>query len=263
MAQTVFSIQEYLDNASFPAFCKSFSKVFTTARKMNALPWPQYAELQVAPGTRLLKRVIRTENIKFVNLVMQYLDNIDAPLIDVAKFAGQDCPLRLPSRGYVTYQQRDANFFRQIDNEQKFCELMEYYVLHTVSETLRWIKGYPLGSPEAAALKFQKASHLRLAHHGRWDIMALFELRTGENQLDKPSTMEDTLWAVSRITLAGHSLQELPQTLQDSLPSSDDMSRRAQQVAESMIQTFVWWIIGLLVATEESNYIHVLRFSNV
>lgn len=50
---------------------------------------------------------------------------------------------------------------------------MQDYVLGTISEAVRIIVGASLDSAAAAALQFQKASHLCTAHHARWDILTL------------------------------------------------------------------------------------------
>ncbi|KAG6915313.1 hypothetical protein DXG01_012174 [Tephrocybe rancida] len=226
--KTIFTIQEYLASASLPAFRRSSTKVLSTARVQNALPWPQYPVLQKPPGTRTLHHTVRSENIKFVNLVQQYLYSISARRININNYLDEDCPLRLPSTGHVSYDRDDIKFFKQVDNEEQFITLMQDYVLRTVSESLRILRGHEHDSPAAAALQFQRASHLCVAHHGRWDILAvpgtlerpfpffIFLVSPSEfgiqdmlnfanprtfeerrvNELDRPVTMDQTLWAV-------------------------------------------------------------------
>ncbi|KAG6876290.1 hypothetical protein C0993_004269 [Termitomyces sp. T159_Od127] len=122
--------------------------------------------------------------------------------INAADYIDKDCPLRLASPRYVTYETEDIMFLKSIDNEQKFITLMQDYVLDTVSESLRAIRRYDLDSPQAAALRFKNASNLCTAHHARWDIFALLENADG-NKLNTPSNMYQTLWAVISDTCKG------------------------------------------------------------
>lgn len=92
---------------------------------------------------------------------------------NTADYVDKDCPLRLASPRYVTFETEDIMFLKSIDNEQKFVALMQDYVLDTVSESLRAIGNYALNSPQATALRFKEVSNLCTAHHARWDIFAL------------------------------------------------------------------------------------------
>ena len=93
--------------------------------------------------------------------------------LNTSDYIDKECPLRLASPRYVTYETDDVLFFKNIDNEQLFVALVQDYVLRTVSESLRTIQHHAPDSPEATALLFQNVSHLCPAHHARWDIFAL------------------------------------------------------------------------------------------
>ncbi|KAG6890503.1 hypothetical protein C0995_007702 [Termitomyces sp. Mi166 len=227
-SKTVFTIQEYLSGACLPTFRKSSTLYLTTAPEMRALTWPTYPELQKPRGTRSLNQIARSPNMQFLILAAVYFSSIQPIEFNIADYVGKDCPLRLASHGHVTYETDDILFFKRVDNEETFLALVEDYVLGTISESLRIIRRYPLESPEAAALRFQRASNLCPAHHARWDIFAMsgtpelpfpffvfvvspeeFGIRdmmeftdprwlenADGNQLNTPSNMRQTLWAV-------------------------------------------------------------------
>ncbi|KAG6878222.1 hypothetical protein C0992_008437 [Termitomyces sp. T32_za158] len=234
-SKTVFTVQEYLSGVCLPTFRKSSTLWFTTAPHMRALSWPEYPELQRPRGTRPLREIERSPNIKFISLAKNYFSSMQPIEFNAADYVGKDCPLRLASPRYVTYETDDIMFLKSVDNEQKFVTLMQDYVLDTVSESLRAIRRHTLDSPQATALRFKEASHLCTAHHARWDIFALpgtpdrpfpffvfvvspeefgiqdmmdftdprwFENANG-NQLNTPSKMYQTLWAVISDTCKG------------------------------------------------------------
>ncbi|KAG6816716.1 hypothetical protein H0H87_003576 [Tephrocybe sp. NHM501043] len=111
--------------------------------------------------------------MRFVALTSEYLSKIKVSPIHTEKFAEEECFLRLASPGHVSYEDDDIRFFKSIDNEEQYMVLMQDYVLRTVSESLRIIGGHASGSAAASALQFVRASHLRPAHHARWDILAI------------------------------------------------------------------------------------------
>ncbi|KAG5350611.1 hypothetical protein C0989_010179 [Termitomyces sp. Mn162] len=235
-SKMVFTIQEYLSGACLPTFRRSTTRCLTTASRLRALTWPEYPELQRPHGARPLKEVERSPNIKFTALAEAYFSSLQPAELNASDYIDKECPLRLASPRYVTYETDDVWFFKNIDNEQMFVTLVQEYVLNTVSESLRAIRRHALDSPEAAALRFQNVSRLCTAHHARWDIFALpgtperqfpffiflvspeefgiqdmmdftepcwFENASG-NKLNKPSDMYQTLWAVISDTCKGH-----------------------------------------------------------
>ncbi|KAG6853483.1 hypothetical protein C0991_004029, partial [Blastosporella zonata] len=172
-SKQVFTIQEYLSNACLPTFRRSSTKLLSTTKFPRALTWPRYSELQKAINYRALRHTKRTEIIPFINLVKDFLSSFCVPSIDTADYSNEECSLRLPSPGYVSYDDDDIQFLKNIDNEEQFVSLMQNYVLSTVSESLRILYGHARHSPDAAALQFRSASHLCVAHHARWDVLAL------------------------------------------------------------------------------------------
>ncbi|KAF8066984.1 hypothetical protein FPV67DRAFT_1497399 [Lyophyllum atratum] len=221
------SIQTYLSKAFLPAFKRSNSKHLLSKQIVRAKEWPEYAELKRQPGVRRLRRIERAETYKFAALVQHYIETAaaNAYITNEAMVAEEDSPrLRLPSKNLVLYDYADIEFLSRIDNEEHCVTIMRDYVLGTVSESLRIIAGFALDSPDAAALQFRKSSHLCLAHHARWDILAIhgtmlnpfpllvffvqpwefgnkdFEEFTAvqhfQGELDQPTTAANKLWAV-------------------------------------------------------------------
>lgn len=67
-SKTLFTVKEYLSGVCLPTFRKSSTLYFTTASQMRALAWPEYPELQRPRGTRSLREIERSPNIKFISL---------------------------------------------------------------------------------------------------------------------------------------------------------------------------------------------------
>ena len=86
--------------------------------------------------------------------------------------------LRLPSSAFMHYDENDLEFLSHINNEDDFTKLFQDYVLDTVSEVLRLIENLPLNTPLTKSLQFRRSSELCTAHHARWDISSLVNLKS-------------------------------------------------------------------------------------
>ncbi|RDB29749.1 hypothetical protein Hypma_013866 [Hypsizygus marmoreus] len=169
-------LRQYLANVWLPAFKRSNSKYPRTLQILRAPEWPIYPEIRKEPGTRNLRHILTTDLWKFTVQTQNFmLNKVERMYLqNMARVKEEESELlRLPSRNIVTYDEEDIQRLSHIDNEDDCISVLQDYVLGTVSEAMRLIHGVPLNSPAAASLQFQNVSHLCVAHHARWDILAL------------------------------------------------------------------------------------------
>ncbi|KAG5636690.1 hypothetical protein H0H81_007151 [Sphagnurus paluster] len=170
------SLRTYLSLAFLPAIKRSDSKSPLNSLIRRARAWPNYQEMHQKPGVRCLREILRTDTVKFVMLVRNYLDAYlaNAYLVNEDMVDEADSPnLRLPGKGIVLYDDNDINLLSNIDNEEILLSVVQDYILGTVSDALRIAEGLEPDSPSATVWSFRQYSHLCLAHHARWDILAL------------------------------------------------------------------------------------------
>jgi hypothetical protein len=79
----------------------------------------------------------------------------------------------LPNGDLTEMETRDYQYLANIDSESKFTQLVEIYVLDTVSEALRIIHDVSTSAPQANALKFTETPQFSSIWKSKWDVFYL------------------------------------------------------------------------------------------
>ncbi|KAG2122935.1 hypothetical protein DEU56DRAFT_831148 [Suillus clintonianus] len=159
------SLKHYLQDSWFPAY------FFGPQVKLNFV-WPHYPELQVAPGTRMLRTISRIMPYRIHGAACEYLQRQKDKKLQVAKYFGD---LTLPSIDFIR-RDEEVMLMQDVNSVIDITKLLLAFPLLTIARCLHILHDIPKGEDGDTYrnfLQFRRSPRMCPVKDNIFDIISL------------------------------------------------------------------------------------------